>query len=745
MTTRPAMSCLSLLISACTMGCATTKPDLSRRSTAKPDASCTDTFYVSPDGNDKWSGTLPAPNAAKTDGPFATLARAQDQIRAMRDVIRAMRQVEAVKTSAHPSPSTNEHVRTTQEAAEEAGSPQAVTVLVRAGVYRIGKPIAFTPKDSGGPKGITTFAAYPGEKPVLSGGNVITGWKRNAGAVWTADIPEVKAGTWYFNQLFVNGRRRTRARTPNTGYLRTDGPLPGLKNPKDRKDPAARMGFRFKPGDIKRWDNLDDVVLFPYQSWTTPLCWIAALDEQNRTVRFTAPANWPFGYWEKEQRYYVENYLDALDAPGEWYLNRETGVVSYWPMPDEDMPTAEVVAPRLRKLVVFEGALKTGTRVRHIHLKGLTFEHADWVVESRGPADGQAAAWLEAAVFARGAENCLIEDCTIRHVGEYGVFFEQGCNDNRIVKCHIHDLGAGGVRIGHTDRTMPKDEFPSERNTVDNCYIHDGGHVFRAGVGVLVGRSSYNTVSHNEICDFDYTGISVGWSWGYQPSSAHHNTIEYNRVHNIGRGVLSDMGGIYTLGISPGTVIRNNIFHDIRSYAYGGWGLYTDEGSSGIVLENNIVYNTKTGGFHQHYGRENIVRNNVLAFSNEGQIQRTREEDHLSFTFERNIVYFNNGRLLSSNWKNGRYVMNHNVYWDTSSPEIAFAGMTFAQWQAKGFDKNSVIADPLFIDPLRFDFRLKPDSPAFKVGFQPIDASKIGLYGDPEWVALPRRLHPETE
>jgi len=209
--------------------------------------------------------------------------------------------------------------------------------------------------------------------------------------------------------------------------------------------------------------------------------------------------------------------------------------------------------------------------------------------------------------------------------------------------------------------------------------------------------------------------------------------------------VLSDMGGIYTLGISPGTVIRNNIFHDIRSYAYGGWGLYTDEGSSGIVLENNIVYNTKTGSFHQHYGRENIVRNNVLAFSNEGQIQRTREEDHLSFTFERNIVYFNNGRLLSSNWKNGRYVMNHNVYWDTSSPEIAFAGMTFAQWQAKGFDKNSVIADPLFIDPLRFDFRLKPDSPAFKVGFQPIDASKIGLYGDPEWVALPRRLHPETE
>jgi parallel beta-helix repeat protein len=672
---------------------------------ARPEAHPKADFFAATNGNDAWSGKLPVPNSARTDGPFATITRARDALRESRT----------------------------------PGKPDKPSiVLVRGGTYRLGSPIVFAPEDSGTPAACVTYAAYPGEEPMLSGGRLVTGWRKNAGAVWTTEVPEVKAGQWYFNQLFVNGQRRTRARTPNVGYLRTDGPLPGLKNPKDRQDRAAKMGFRYKPGDLKRWDNLEDVVLFVYHSWTTSLNWVASLDEQNHTVRFTAPTGWPLSYWEKNQRYYVENCLDALDSPGEWYLNRETGVLSYWPLPSEDMATAEVVAPALRKLVVFDGDVDGGKLVQHIQLKGLTLEHADWMVENRGPADGQAAAWLEAAVFAEGAQHCVLQACEVRHVGEYGIYFQRGCKDNRIVRCHVHDLGAGGVRIGYM-KGPENDRVASERNVIDNCFIHDGGYVFRAGVGVWIGRSSFNTVSHNEISGFDYTGISVGWSWGYQPSSAHHNTIEYNHVHHIGRGVLSDMGGIYTLGISPGTVIRNNLFYDIYSYSYGGWGLYTDEGSSGIVLENNIVYNTKTGGFHQHYGRENVVRNNILAFSKEGQIQRSREENHLSFTFERNIVYFNQGSLLSGNWKNGNYRTDYNVYWDASGRDVKLAGMTFAQWQAKGFDKNSIIADPMFVDPQNHDFRVKPEPPAFKLGFQPIDASKVGLYGDPEWVALPKR------
>ena len=200
------------------------------------------------------------------------------------------------------------------------------------------------------------------------------------------------------------------------------------------------------------------------------------------------------------------------------------------------------------------------------------------------------------------------------------------------------------------------------------------------------------------------------------------------------------MGGFYTLGVSPGTRIANNVFHDVYSYSYGGWGMYTDEGSSHITMENNVVYNTKTGGFHQHYGRENVIRNNVLAFSKAGQVIRSREEEHVSFTFERNIVLVDNALPLGGRWTNGNFKLDSNLYWNTTDEEMDFSEWSFEDWQDEGHDAHSLVADPLFVDVKRYDFRVKPGSPAFKLGFKDIDTSEVGLYGEAEWTEPPTRI-----
>ncbi len=127
-----------------------------------------------------------------------------------------------------------------------------------------------------------------------------------------------------------------------------------------------------------------------------------------------------------------------------------------------------------------------------------------------------------------------------------------------------------------------------------------------------------NRIAHNHIHDLFYSGISVGWSWGYGESVARDNAIAHNHVHDVGQGLLSDLGGIYLLGVSAGTTVRNNLVHDVRRYHYGGWGIYPDEGTSHVVIEDNVCYDTDSQALHQHYGRENLVRNNIFAWGARG-------------------------------------------------------------------------------------------------------------------------------
>lgn len=666
-------------------------------------------LYVSPRGNDAHSGTLPEPKADGSDGPLATPAAAQQAVRRLK-----------------------------QRRAAAGERPRPIVVAVRGGVYRLSEPLVFSPDDSGSADAPVIFRAYPNETPVLTGNAPIGPWRADGDGLWTADVPEVARGEWYFRTLFVNGRRAVPARTPNEGWYASGGPIDKLDRTTARNDPNTRKGFRFSGDEIRPWRNLDDAVVVYHHCWTTSRHRITGIDAEQKIVRLSNPPNWPFGWW-KEERYYVEYLAEALDAPGEWYLDRTTGRVAYKPLPGETLERISAEAPKLEELLRLEGDAAAGKWVEHIHFEGLRFRGTDWTMPRDAPVDRQAAAFLTtAAVRCRGARHCRFFDCEIAQTSGYGLWFERGVKHCTAEQCRLCDLGAGGVRIG--ENTLPKNpDEQTSHNTVDNCFIHDGGRVFHAGVGVLIQKSSYNTLKHCEICDFFYSGVSVGWSWGYAESEAHHNIIEKNHIHHLGYGVLSDMGGIYCLGKAPGTRLANNVIHDVLAHTYGGWGLYTDEGSTGVVMEDNIVYRCKDASFHQHYGRENIVRNNVLAFAATfGQIRRSREEDHLSFTIERNIVIYGDAPLLGGNWKNGQYKFEKNLYWNTAGKPVLFPGnLTLEQWQAKGQDAGSIIADPLFENAAAGDFRLKPDSPALKLGFRPIDVSQVGLRGPAQWRALP--------
>jgi hypothetical protein len=636
------------------------------------------TWYVAPNGSDSSSGNR--------DHPFASIERARD-------------------------------------AARRRGDAQPATILLRGGVYRLAKTLELAHEDSG-----VTWRAAAGEHPVISGGRVITGWKpgtRNGKTVWTTHV----SGS--FHALWVNGERRQIARSPNTGFYRIAN-VPGW-DPKAEYNRLHQDTFEFHPGEIPNFENPGDVEVVILMRWLALRMHIAKLDEARHTVQLdrqtTQSLAEGFGQPPVFARYYLENALELLDEPGEWYLERKSGTLYYMPMPGEEIGKCEFVAPALDQLIVAGG-------VERVRFEGITFAHAGWWTPF-GPTAGryqsQAAAGVPAAIQFENSREVTFERDTIAHITNYGIHFSAGCERGRILHCDFYDLGTGGIKVGEV---LPLSQPPTDPARfvhdieISDNHIHDGGTVLHQGVGIWVGQSFNNSLSHNHIHDLYYSGISVGWTWGYRPSGAHHNLIEYNDIHDLGKGWLSDLGGIYTLGAQPGTVIRYNRIHDVESAHYAGRGIYLDEGTSEVLVENNICYNTSTGGFAQNYGQKNTVRNNIFAFGKQGQMEqgempKARDLPNF-FDFEGNIIYFRGeSPAVKMPFRRKEVVMSHNVYW-AGGAELKFGPLSWAEWQARGYDRDSVIADPLFVDAVHYDFRLRSGSPALKMGFRAIDWSGVG-------------------
>ncbi len=641
-------------------------------------ASCTPEadFYVAVKGDDANPGTQ-----AK---PFATVARARDA------------------------------VRQSNKATLQAAKP--IKVFIGGGFYSLKEPLVFTPEDSGGVHP-TVYVGDPQDEAILSGGQLIAGWREVAPGRWETQIPDVAAGKWNFSQLYINDQRRPRPVLPKDGYYYVAGQLA----PTQGQNPDR---FRFKPGEFRAdWHNLGDIEVTTFHLWTMDRLRIKSVDENQQVVTFTGPTHsHDQAPLARATWYRIENVREALTQPGEWYLDRTTGVLTVLAMPGEDLRKARVVAPRLQHVVRFEG--RKDAPVSHLTFSWLTFAHNAWNTPPRGHGFPQADVNVDGALTAQYAQRCTLAHCVVRHTATWAVDWGDGCHGDWVVDCELFDLGAGGIKLGPHRLGWEADTNKwASRCTTAHTTIKHGGRVLPAGIGIWIGHAGSNTVMHNEIADFYYSGMSIGWRWGAGFSPAHHNLIYSNHIHTIGQGVLSDLAGIYSLGESPGTVLQGNRIHDASRARYGGWGIYFDEGSAQMVVENNLVYRTQDAGLHQHYGTDNLVRNNIFAFGTNGQMRLSNPKKSGPITIIENIFYWPTNKLFEVDQLGDDMKFASNLYWQADGGPVKFIkGQSADEWRKR--EPGFVIADPEFVAPERGDFRLKSDRVTKQIGFAPFDVNK---------------------
>ncbi len=668
-------------------------------------------FYVAPNGSDA--------NAGSQTAPFATAQRARDAIRALK----------------------------------QRGLQRPVTVFLRGGTYSLAEPLVFTPQDSGTPSAPVTYAASAGETPILSGGTRLSGWKRS-GKLWTTTVPGVREGTRpVFTQLWAGGERRFRARTPNrvensdVSFFRVADPL--YSGPQQLPEPIKK--FQYAAGDIDpNWDSRGAEVVF-LQFWQDSHAPVKGIDGATRTIALEKGTRFKTGGpGEAGARYFVENFRAALDAPGEWYLDAQSGELSYFPLPGETPENTVLIAPRLQTTVRFDGEPQAGRPVSHLSFRGVQFSHSDFQIPAEWSDPKQAAQRVPAMVSGRGVQNVAFENCVFRNFGAYGLELLQGSTGNRISRCQFIDGAAGGIQLNGGELAAPV-ELRTGNNVIEDCEIAGIGQIFPSAVGIFSRHSFGNRIAHNYLHDLPYSGISVGLSFNYVPTVSRDNVVEWNRIHDVVR-LLDDGGAIYTQGQMPGTVIRHNLIHDVGHHKLG-IGIYLDGSTSNVLVENNLVYNCTNFPFHQSRAgrgkpKNNLLRNNIFALGGESIVRLSDTEENFSaFHLERSILLSDGSPIYGSGHNsrvaNPAFTTDSNLIWDIGGPLVIARDserpwmqnpqerfgqtLTLEAWRAKGLDRASVIADPLFADPKKGDFSLRAGSPALMLGFVPFDLREAGI------------------
>ncbi len=697
------------------------------------------TFFVAVGGNDAWSGTLAEPNATQTDGPFATLDRARDAIRKMK--------------KAAPLP--------------DGG----VTVRLRGGCHLLRQTFKLGAADGGTPAAPIVYRAYENEKPLLMGCQPVSGFVPYQGKILKADLAAQGLRGVYFRQLYFAGKRQHLARYPNYdpnnpyggGWAYADGKSLPMYVDIPGED---RRTLHYKAHDARPWARPEEgqVFVFPRYNWWNNVVRIASIDRQQRIVRLAADASYPI---RPGDRYYVQNLFEELDSPGEWYLDKNTWTLYFWPPPGAGEKGLTAYAPTMRTII------QIGPGTARVAIRGLTIEGCEGT-----------------AVTLTNTADCLIAGNTIRNVGDYGGagVSVSGGKRNGVAGNDICETGSHGISLSGGDRITLT---PAE-NYADNNYIHHVGVFYKQGVGIDMTGCG-NRASHNLIHDGPRMGIQF---------AGNNLLLEYNHIRHMNLET-EDTGAVYTGGRdwigSRGSVIRYNYFHDMLGYGrengkwvspHFAWGVYLDDNAGGVDVIGNIVVRASRAGIHLHNGRDNVIQNNVFVENALVQVEYSGwTEAHKYWTthlptmikgyesvahqpawqnmrnmrlhptqavlpdktimsgnvLQRNIFYYRNpaAKLFRFSHVNFHYnTSDYNLVYHFGQPLVTGFSRIKAKapapnrdewesWRATGQDQHSLRSDPLFVDPEKDDYRLRPDSPAFKLGFKTIPVEKIGPYRDP--------------
>jgi hypothetical protein len=689
-------------------------------------------------------------------------------------------------------------------ALRQAGNTEPVKIILRKGRHQLNQTLVLGMED-GSPKtsdhvaleqygsgdttepAFLTFAAYPGEHPVVSAGAPVTGWKRltstspalpeNAvGKVWVADMP---AGMGRFYTLYDNKGRLKRAR--NTGFTVTK-----------RGD---KRTLHFPKEALKNWDNLEDVEIQirPSRAWVINMLPLASVDEASGVAKTGVSATYEMGplpAWVHNPsgaNVWVENILEALDEPGEWVVNTKTRKIYLWPSdPAPDESPRDILAPTTTELIRVEGQINydgpTDTPVRGIAFSGLTFSHADrwaWSSDEGRVGWGMQHDWdmfdrPTSLLRFRGAEDCRVTDCKFVNSGGSGVRLDLHAQRNRVIDSEFAHLGEAGVLLAGYG---PGTKDVNHHNDIINNYIHHFSEITWHSPGLWAWQSGHNRMVHNKLHHSGYSAVLIttrvspgrdlngeggrtvrrheitqdvegrgrgggayaSWQRLEKYYHSRHNLFEYNEIsHSV--QLLSDGNGIYVSGTGKGNIIRYNYLHHNQAHSLPAAIRCDDDQHETLIYGNVLCNNAGFSAGIASKGVNDIINNFIVApavVPRSGYISYEWVPVAGSKVHSNIIVSHPDGgkahnERLRGTDNGGRPKpklvdtdMDSNLYYHPTDSH--WMDEHLIKMQAAGLEKASLFGDPLFVDPADGNFSFRPGSPALALGIEPLDVSKMGL------------------